>query len=228
MADRIFELLYNQGLNYLFLGESARALQCFKATQLLFSHNPRLWLRMAECCVRHYAEKDEKARADLPGSFIKVGTSQNAKTVVRAETSRQGSGSGELDPLSLQTAILYLNNALALLTRGSERTDAVSPSSPPGSPPVAAAGDSSAFALPGTFRSPVQEGDVPVLRCHILASLAYAHLGTSNALEAFRYAEELLAMPNCPGHLKFLGHLCVLFRSRLSSRLRSVTSPDRY
>jgi tetratricopeptide (TPR) repeat protein len=43
VADRLFELLYNQGLNFLFMGETERALKCFKATLLVFGHNPRTW-----------------------------------------------------------------------------------------------------------------------------------------------------------------------------------------
>jgi CCR4-NOT transcription complex subunit 10 len=210
VADRIYELLYNQGLNYLFLGEEIRALQCFKATLLLFNQNPRLWYRMAECCVQHQAKQEDKVRADLIGSFVKVGSAQNTKTVIRAGTSRRQAGEGDLDPLSLRTAIVYLNNALALLTRASSKATESATTSPPGSPAPTVGGDGTAFALPGTFLSPVQEGDIAALRCHILAGLAYSHLGSFNSIEALRYSGELLAVADCPGHLKFLGHMYVL------------------
>ena len=53
----------------------------------------------------------------------------------------------------------------------------------------------------------MQDADKASLRCHVLANLAYAHLATHGTIEALRFAEELLTSPDCPGHLRFLGHL---------------------
>lgn len=119
---------------------------------------------MAECCVQHHATQEEAVRTDLAGAFLKVGSAQNCKTVVRpsrrstaGEGAASGAGTGDDSeddgPLSLKTALLYLNNALALLAKVSERADAASPPVPPGSPPAIATSMSS-FALPGTYVGP--------------------------------------------------------------------------
>ena len=112
---------------------------------------------MAECCVQHHATQEEAVRTDLAGAFLKVGSAQNCKTVIRP--SRRSTGAGGDDdaeddgPLSLKTALLYLNNALALLAKVSDRADATSPPAPAGSPPAIATSVSS-FALPGTYVVP--------------------------------------------------------------------------
>lgn len=47
-----YELLYNCGLLLLHAGHSSPAFECLIAIVPVFHSNPRLWLRVAECCIQ--------------------------------------------------------------------------------------------------------------------------------------------------------------------------------
>ena len=49
--SRHFELLYNMGVQLLHCGKPLAAFDCLVETVEAFQVNPRLWLRLAECCI---------------------------------------------------------------------------------------------------------------------------------------------------------------------------------
>jgi len=52
--SRHFELLYNTGIQLLHCGNSLSAFDCLVEAVKVYSSNPRLWLRLAECCIMHH------------------------------------------------------------------------------------------------------------------------------------------------------------------------------
>lgn len=113
VADRLCELLYVRGLACLFQEQPERAFGFFKAALPQFSHNPRAWHRLAECCVQKHVLHVERIHKDGAGMFTHVGTALHRKTLV-SSLDVPLSPPGD-DAMSLSAAVMYLNNALALL-----------------------------------------------------------------------------------------------------------------
>uniref|UniRef100_H2Z940 CCR4-NOT transcription complex subunit 10 n=1 Tax=Ciona savignyi TaxID=51511 RepID=H2Z940_CIOSA len=49
--NKRYELLYNRGIQLLHGGDSSSAFDCFITVAQVYHSNPRLWLRIAECCI---------------------------------------------------------------------------------------------------------------------------------------------------------------------------------
>lgn len=46
-----YELMYSLGVGFLYAGQAAKAFDCFIEAVQQYHNEPRLWLRMAECCI---------------------------------------------------------------------------------------------------------------------------------------------------------------------------------
>lgn len=51
LANKRHELLYNCGIQLLHLGRPLAAFECLMEAVQVYHANPRLWLRLAECCI---------------------------------------------------------------------------------------------------------------------------------------------------------------------------------
>lgn len=51
LANKRYELLYNCGIQLLHLGRPLAAFECLMEAVQVYHSNPRLWLRLAECCI---------------------------------------------------------------------------------------------------------------------------------------------------------------------------------
>jgi hypothetical protein len=47
------EIAYNLGLQHLLQGRPLKALGFFRVSSQVYHGLPRLWIRMAECCIAH-------------------------------------------------------------------------------------------------------------------------------------------------------------------------------
>lgn len=54
--NRHYELTYSLGVSLLYSGQPTKAFDCFTETAQHIHNNPRLWLRMAECCILCHKE----------------------------------------------------------------------------------------------------------------------------------------------------------------------------
>eukprot|EP00041_Stephanoeca_diplocostata_P023688 m.587572 g.587572 ORF g.587572 m.587572 type:complete len:746 (+) comp22353_c0_seq1:363-2600(+) len=113
VADHLCELLYVRGLACLFQQQPERAFGCLQAALPQFHRNPRAWQRLAECCVQKHALHIERMHRDGTGMYTTVGTAQHRKTLISSFDLPPPASSD--DPMSLSVAVMYLNNALALL-----------------------------------------------------------------------------------------------------------------
>ena len=50
-VNRRNEILYNLGIQLLFSGRALAAFDCLVEALQIYHTNPRIWLRLAECCV---------------------------------------------------------------------------------------------------------------------------------------------------------------------------------
>lgn len=51
LANKRYELLYNCGIQLLHIGRPLAAFECLMEAVQVYHSNPRLWLRLAECCI---------------------------------------------------------------------------------------------------------------------------------------------------------------------------------
>lgn len=50
-ANKRYELLYNCGIQLLHINRPLAGFECLMEAVQFYHSNPRLWLRLAECCV---------------------------------------------------------------------------------------------------------------------------------------------------------------------------------
>ena len=55
--NRRLHILYNMGSKLLVTGNPELAFKCYQEASLLYYKSPKLWLRLAECCIGAHAKK---------------------------------------------------------------------------------------------------------------------------------------------------------------------------
>lgn len=152
LPHALCEVVYNTGVQLLLVGRYEQAFRCFETSSLLYYNRPRLWLRMAECCIQHYRAQQEQRTRTMRDSLIRrvVGKTRFRRIVLepsndprgRLEAMRRGaeaaaggagggagmangsSSSAELrGECSLPYACKCLQNALFLLDNASQGGD---------------------------------------------------------------------------------------------------------
>lgn len=200
-----YQLLYNFGLQNLYAGNYPSAFDCLIEAVRFYSTNPRLWLRIAECCV--YQHKHDNAAdfqlKDRKKHMIRgtAGSGPYRKIMLSPSISRDKyipvtDQSTAMPALTLEFAALALQNALLLLSEPS--ANALS----------ASCGEDSVLVENGmviTCTTPADE--VSALRNSALSLSAYVSLCLNDTIVALKHADTLLAQTRVSDVHKFLGHL---------------------
>ena len=198
-----YEIMYNAGLQLLLSGNNLEtAIDCFSEAAKQLHARPRVWLRLAECCIVLHAKRLQEAQRersaqsshgpslrsvdqmskfsnDLVSGIAGAGRYQRVLLPVsNGEAARQA---GALGPRtgSLHYAIACLENVIFLTHRE----------------PEAASNESKEAAGSGANASAV-EIRAQETRGAALACLAYCALCTQNPTMALEYAAKLLAEPS--------------------------------
>lgn len=107
------EMLYNFGCFHLFTGNSKSALEIFMKIVPMFSKNPRIWLRIAECCFEQHKQLNRKndhfmkqKQAIVAGH---IGEGNHRKLILNEFTNTK------IDEENMCFARSCLNNALSLI-----------------------------------------------------------------------------------------------------------------
>ncbi|XP_052475376.1 CCR4-NOT transcription complex subunit 10 isoform X4 [Carassius gibelio] len=224
LANKRYELLYNCGIQLLHIGRPLAAFECLMEAVQVYHSNPRLWLRLAECCITANKGSSEQETKGLPSKKgivqAVVGQGYHRKIVLASQSTQNtiySEGQSAAIPVaSMEFAAICLRNALLLLPEhqqhdskpdkscsqsgstesGSETSDACSGKTQEGDK-----------FIPAAPSSPLRKQEVENLRCSILACSAYVALALGDNLMALNHAEKLLHQTKLSGSLKFLGHL---------------------
>ncbi|XP_062912800.1 CCR4-NOT transcription complex subunit 10 isoform X4 [Mobula hypostoma] len=227
LTNKRYELLHNCGIQLLHIGRPLAAFECLMEAVQVYHSNPRLWLRLAECCIAANKGTSEQETRGLPS---KKGIVQSIlgqgyhRKIVLASQSMQNTvyndGQSSAIPVaSMEFAAICLRNALLLLPEdqqemkkdnglrnfnqsGSSETNNESGETCSGKPH-----EGEKYLVPGPPSSPSRKQELDNLRCSILAGSAYVALALGDNLMALNHAENLLQQPKLSGSLKFLGHL---------------------
>uniref|UniRef100_A0A2C9L9D5 CCR4-NOT transcription complex subunit 10 n=1 Tax=Biomphalaria glabrata TaxID=6526 RepID=A0A2C9L9D5_BIOGL len=204
-----YVLLYNLGVLQLHSQRPSLAFDCFVECVQVYHRNPRLWLRLAECCIMFHRENndvDREHRHKLEVIQASVGSGFHHKLILGqgVQKDRKVNVSGGVFPtLSLGFASFCLKNAFALLPVDSLDVKSPPPdeqaeSGPPPTDPVLVS------AEPG---NPLRETEAANLRCSILAASAYVALCENEYCKALAHAVNLLRQPNLTAAQRYLGHM---------------------
>ncbi|KAK2500029.1 hypothetical protein MC885_019581, partial [Smutsia gigantea] len=199
LTNKRYELLYNCGIQLLHIGRPLAAFECLIEAVQVYHANPRLWLRLAECCIAANKGTSEQETKGLPSKkgIVQsiVGQGYHRKIVLASQSIQNtvyNDGQSSAIPVaSMEFAAICLRNALLLLPE--EQQD-----------PKQENGSKNSNQLGGNSES--SEGS-ETCRCSILACSAYVALALGDNLMALNHADKLLQQPKLSGSLKFLGHL---------------------
>jgi len=144
------DILYNTGLQLLLVGKPREAFVALRASATLFTHRPRLWIRLAECCIgidaAQTVQEKQRLQADPNRAIIAygdlvrkiVGKGHSRRVLLPVPETAEAGAAGQMAPdaegnglgSTLQDAVLYLSNAVYLaedfdMQNGEEKTPGV-------------------------------------------------------------------------------------------------------
>ncbi|NWW33064.1 CNO10 protein, partial [Panurus biarmicus] len=225
LTNKRYELLYNCGIQLLHIGRPLAAFECLIEAVQVYHSNPRLWLRIAECCIAANKGTSEQETKGLPSKkgIVQsiVGQGYHRKIVLASQSIQNvvyNDGQSSAIPVaSMEFAAICLRNALLLLPEdqqepkqenGSKTSNQLGGNTENTESSEACSnktheGDKFIAAPPS---SPLKKQELENL-CSILACSAYVALALGDNLMALNHADKLLQQPKLSGSLKFLGHL---------------------
>ncbi|XP_026635019.1 CCR4-NOT transcription complex subunit 10 isoform X2 [Microtus ochrogaster] len=225
LSNKRYELLYNCGIQLLHIGRPLAAFECLIEAVQVYHANPRLWLRLAECCIAANKGTSEQETKGLPTKkgIVQsiVGQGYHRKIVLASQSIQNtvyNDGQSSAIPVaSVEFAAICLRNALLLLPEeqqdpkqenGSKNSSQLggNTESSESSEPCSKSHDGDKF-IPAPPSSPLRKQELENLKCSILACSAYVALALGDNLMALNHADQLLQQPKLSGSLKFLGHL---------------------
>ncbi|KAJ7399252.1 CCR4-NOT transcription complex subunit 10 [Pitangus sulphuratus] len=199
LTNKRYELLYNCGIQLLHIGRPLAAFECLIEAVQVYHSNPRLWLRIAECCIAANKGTSEQETKGLPSKkgIVQsiVGQGYHRKIVLASQSIQNvvyNDGQSSAIPVaSMEFAAICLRNALLLLPEDQQE-------------PKQENGSKTTSQLGGNAENSESS---EACRCSILACSAYVALALGDNLMALNHADKLLQQPKLSGSLKFLGHL---------------------
>ncbi|KAG8442894.1 hypothetical protein GDO86_011632 [Hymenochirus boettgeri] len=226
LTNKRYELLYNCGIQLLHIGRPLAAFEYLIEAVQVYHSNPRLWLRLAECCIAANKGTSEQETKGLPSKKGIVqstaGQGYHRKIVLASQSVQNllyNDGESSAIPVaSMEFAAICLRNALLLLPEdqfdakqenGSKTISQASNTDSSGESSEACSNKSHEGDkfIPAPPSSPLRRQEVENLRCSVLACSAYVALALGDNLMALNHADKLLQQPRLSGSLKFLGHL---------------------
>ncbi|XP_028026827.1 CCR4-NOT transcription complex subunit 10 [Bombyx mandarina] len=179
--------VYNLGLALLGTNNSEGAFECLVEAARHFPNNPRIWLHLAECCVKKCCSEEAQQY-----TVKKLGSGPHTRVLLSKEIKARYSTSGEsfaIPSLSLEFAALCLRNAMTLLPNQEPPTDVTASliQVPPG--------------IPITWKQRSE------LKNSALVLQSYVLLHLQDPLAALVSANELLAQPDASSSHKAWAHI---------------------
>ncbi|XP_042748468.1 CCR4-NOT transcription complex subunit 10 isoform X1 [Lagopus leucura] len=123
LTNKRYELLYNCGIQLLHIGRPLAAFECLTEAVQVYHSNPRLWLRIAECCIAANKGTSEQETKGLPSKkgIVQsiVGQGYHRKIVLASQSIQNvvyNDGQSSAIPVaSMEFVAICLRNTLLLL-----------------------------------------------------------------------------------------------------------------
>ncbi|KAL6261331.1 hypothetical protein P5V15_008851 [Pogonomyrmex californicus] len=224
------ELMYSLGVTLLYAGKASKAFDCFTEVAQRVHNNPKLLLRMAECCIYNHKYSNEvdfdisKRRKDLVQKII--GSGIHRKIILATSLSKDVRYYSEglsyaIPQPTLEFGYLCLKNALLLLPNSNEPNI-----------PVTTMANSVPLSLTSGHNLGIQHAALISrattiesfnLKISILTASAYVSLCLGDYILSLEHAKTLLSFNKLPGAYKMLGNLyaaeSLIFMDKISEAL---------
>lgn len=177
--------VFNLGLTLLAANNPDGAFECLVEAVRHYPNNPRIWMRLADCCVRKCCGDDTQQY-----TVKKLGSGSHTRILLAKEGKEKYSVSGEsfaIPSLSLEFAALCLRNAITLL-QCHDYPDATTMIQTPPGPPI-------------TWKQACE------LRNSVLVLQSYILLHLQDFLAALACANELLGHMDASNNHKAWAHI---------------------
>lgn len=210
------QLIYNLGMQHMQAQKYEDAFKCFKEVLRSYHANPRLWLRLAECCIQiHKPDNVDQFVECKKKPLIKaiIGSGPHRKLILNSSVTDKSNEEFKLidgsDGPSLQYAMMCLTNARVLLPENhpvsfSGLYYTGLPSSVEETGMNSSDENYNLSVLPSTY---IQGAEIVSLRNSILIASSYVSLCLGDVILAHEYAVSLLSQSRISGAHKFLAHL---------------------
>lgn len=179
--------VYNLGLALLAANNSDGAFECLVEAARHYPNNPRIWLRLAECCVKKCCNEEAQQF-----TVKKLGSGPHTRILLSKENKEKYSTSGEsfaIPSLSLEFAALCLRNAISLL------------------PDEESLSDVSSILIQAPPGPPINWKQRCDLKNSILTLQSYIFLQLQDPLSALMSSNELLNQPDATNSQKAWAHI---------------------
>ncbi|XP_026754925.2 CCR4-NOT transcription complex subunit 10 [Galleria mellonella] len=180
--------VFNLGLALLAANNNEGAFECLVEVARHYPNNPRIWLHLAECCVKKCCSEEAQQY-----TVRKLGSGPHTRILLAKENKEKYSTSGEsfaIPSLSLEFAALCLRNAVTLLPSPEEGND-----------------DTSTYLVQAPPGPPINWKQ----RCEIMNSTlvlqSYILLHLQDPLSALTSANDLLSQPDVSNSHKAWAHI---------------------
>ncbi|XP_043587059.1 CCR4-NOT transcription complex subunit 10 isoform X1 [Bombus pyrosoma] len=231
-GNKHYELMYSLGVSLLHAGHASLAFDCFMEAAQKLHNNPKLWLRIAECCIYCHKPTNEvdfnipKRRKDLVQKV--VGTGIYRKIILASSLSKDIKYHPEGFPsaipqLTLEFASLCLKNALFLLPNNNELNVPITPIAAPQTVPLSLTAGHNLGPQHSTLMSQTTTVEALNLKISVLAASAYVCLCLGDYVIALEHAKALLNTNKLPGAYRMLGNLyaaeSLIFMDKISEAI---------
>ncbi|KAK1119018.1 hypothetical protein K0M31_013790 [Melipona bicolor] len=231
-GNKHYELMYSLGVSLLHAGQASVAFDCFMEVAQKLHNNPKLWLRIAECCIYCHKPTNEvdfnipKRRKDLVQKV--VGSGIYRKIILASSLSKDVKYHSEGFPfaipqLTLEFASLCLKNALFLLPNNNEINIPITTIASPQTVPLSLTAGHNLGAQHSTLISQTTNVEASNLKISVLAASAYVCLCLGDYVIALEHAKSLLSIDKLPGAYKMLGNLyaaeSLIFMDKISEAI---------
>ncbi|XP_068967094.1 CCR4-NOT transcription complex subunit 10 [Bombus flavifrons] len=231
-GNKHYELMYSLGVSLLHAGHASLAFDCFMEAAQKLHNNPKLWLRIAECCIYCHKPTNEvdfnipKRRKDLVQKV--VGTGIYRKIILASSLSKDIKYHPEGFPsaipqLTLEFASLCLKNALFLLPNNNELNVPITPIAAPQTVPLSLTAGHNLGSQHSTLMSQTTTVEALNLKISVLAASAYVCLCLGDYVIALEHAKALLNTNKLPGAYRMLGNLyaaeSLIFMDKISEAI---------
>ena len=215
-GNRHYELMYSLGVSLLHAGQASAAFDCFMEAAQKLHNNPKLWLRIAECCIYYHKPTNEvdfnipKRRKDLVQKV--VGTGIYRKIILTSSLSKDTKYDPDGFPsaipqLTLEFASLCLKNALFLLPNSNELNVPITTIASAQTVPLSLTAGHNLSAQHSALMSQATTVEALNLKISVLAASAYVCLCLGDYVVALEHARSLLSINKLPGAYRMLGNL---------------------
>nr|XP_019549344.2 CCR4-NOT transcription complex subunit 10 [Aedes albopictus] len=180
------EILYNHGITLLHLQKPKEAFECLLVVLSSFHSNPRLWLRLAECCIMVHQQTQKEQTKN-------VATVLQHRKHLQKRPFNSEEQSAAIPSTTLEFASLCLRNAVTLIDyHTKEMNKQLEATSKP------ASWDKVYEGVPCSPSQPLKPASLEKLRITTLSAYSYVQLCLGEYTMALKYAQETLTIEDLP------------------------------